>query len=527
MKKTKSPQSLELPDVVITKAGVEFDPREMLWNFRDGDVNINIDFMPLAEILTNEALWAFKKTLINIAEGGSPGSYAGTAKHMKQLFDLISDNKEEKISLLTLIDLSNVRGASRAMDGHDRTFNQCKMFLQRAVKLGYPIMAETAAEWIKKVKLKHPPVGVPVTTSDPVQGHFTNLELEALVDAFYEAFADGRMSLNDYVIGWMVAIWGARPTQYAAMKLCDLRVVKTENGEDRYKLKIPLAKGKGFSQRGRFSDEADLIPELARVFLRYKAEVAEEFSKKMDDVEQAPFFPIRLFNRHGKPTEFPPGMEFHQTSTSLSQRVSRIFNSLNVYSERTGERININPYRFRYTVGTNCGREGYSPHTIARRLGQASTSRTQIYVAFSKEMRDRIEQKTAAAMGLLARSFRGELVTEESGKNRAPEALILNPAIDPSMNSPMGDCGKHAFCSLNRPISCYPCPLFRPWVDGPHQAVYDYLMEEQQRLKAAGCDDRILSVNDRIITIVAAVNQMCKEAMQKHSTSNMKAVHYG
>lgn len=303
--------------------------------------------------------------------------------------------------------------------------------------------------------------------------------------------------------------------------------VKTENGEDRYKLKIPLAKGKGFSQRGRFSDEVDLIPEIARVFLQYKAEVAEKFSKKMDDVEQVPFFPMRLFNRNGKPNKFPPGMAFHQTSASLAQRVRKIFNGLNVYSERTGERININAYRFRYTVGTNCGREGYSAHTIARRLGQASTKRTHIYVAFSKEMRDRIEQKTAAAMGLLARSFRGELVTEESGKNRAPEALILNPAIDPEMNSPMGDCGKHAFCSLNRPISCYPCPLFRPWVDGPHQAVYDYLMAEQQRLKAAGCDDRILSVNDRIITIVAAVNQMCKEAMQKHSTGNMKAVHYG
>lgn len=194
----------------------------MLWDFRDGDVSFKFDFEPLAEMLTDEALWAVKKTLINFSENGAPGTSAGAAKHMKRLFDLVSDQKGEKISLLTLTDLSNVRGAWRARDGHDGTFNQCKMFLQRAVKLGYPIMVETAAEWIRKVKLKHPPVGVPVTTSDPVQGHFTNLELEALVDALYEAFADGRMSLSDYVLGWMVAIWGARPTQYSAMKLCDL-----------------------------------------------------------------------------------------------------------------------------------------------------------------------------------------------------------------------------------------------------------------------------------------------------------------
>ena len=74
---------------------------------------------------------------------------------------------------------------------------------------------------------------------------------------------------------------------------------------------------------------------------------------------------------------------------------------------------------------------------------------------------------------------------------------------------PMGNCGKHGFCGFLAPIACYTCVNFQPWLDGPHEAVLDYLIGERDRL-AAQTDLRIASVNDRTILAVAEVVRLCE-----------------
>lgn len=44
------------------------------------------------------------------------------------------------------------------------------------------------------------------------------------------------------------------------------------------------------------------------------------------------------------------------------------------------------------------------------------------------------------------------------------------------------------------PIACYTCKNFQAWVDGPHEAVLDYLLVERGRL-IAEVDVRIATVN--------------------------------
>jgi len=75
---------------------------------------------------------------------------------------------------------------------------------------------------------------------------------------------------------------------------------------------------------------------------------------------------------------------------------------------------------------------------------------------------------------------------------------------------PMGNCGSGGPCGFMAPIACYTCKNFQAWVDGPHEAVLDYLLVERERLTAVA-DARIAAVNDRTILAVAEVVELTRE----------------
>jgi hypothetical protein len=72
----------------------------------------------------------------------------------------------------------------------------------------------------------------------------------------------------------------------------------------------------------------------------------------------------------------------------------------------------------------------------------------------------------------------------------------------------MGTCGTESFCGLAAPIACYTCRSFRPWADGPHEAVLNFLLEKRKRIVGVG-DVRQAEINDRTILAVAEVVQLC------------------
>lgn len=82
----------------------------------------------------------------------------------------------------------------------------------------------------------------------------------------------------------------------------------------------------------------------------------------------------------------------------------------------------------------------------------------------------------------------------------------------------MGSCGGFAHCGFARPIACYAgCPDFESWLDGPHEAALDYMLERREKLIATA-DVRIASINDRAILGCAQVILRCREivAEEKH-----------
>jgi len=120
-------------------------------------------------------------------------------------------------------------------------------------------------------------------------------------------------------------------------------------------------------------------------------------------------------------------------------------------------------------------------------------------------------------MAPIAQAFAGKLVKDKSTAIRFddPTSDIIDPKVDPSCKA-MGKCGTYSFCSLYAPLACYTCNSFQAWVDGPHEKLLEYLINERERLLKI-TDYRIASINDKTILAVAQVILECRKYKEENA----------
>jgi len=154
--------------------------------------------------------------------------------------------------------------------------------------------------------------------------------------------------------------------------------------------------------------------------------------------------------------------------------------------------------------------EGHGELVIAELLDHSDTQNVGVYIEARPEIVERIDKAIAFRLAPMAQAFSGVLIENESHATRHadPTSRICDPRFDPTMR-PIGSCGNYGFCGFLAPIACYTCVNFEPWVDGPHQAVLEHLVDERDRL-SKDADARIAAVNDRTIIAVAEVVRRCE-----------------
>ena len=200
----------------------------------------------------------------------------------------------------------------------------------------------------------------------------------------------------------------------------------------------------------------------------------------------------------------------HISNSVLSGRLISATNQLKVVSERTGQFIHVNPYRFRYTLGCRAAIEGAGTLTIATLLDHSDTQNVDVYVANVPEFAVEISKIMNQPLARYAAAFAGKLVKDEEEANVENAGATRIPLREKDCD--VGSCGTSAFCQDYAPIACYLCPKFRPWIDAPHSLVLQWLMEERERLKADTDDDMVVvTINDRAIVAVCQVIKLCQE----------------
>lgn len=222
----------------------------------------------------------------------------------------------------------------------------------------------------------------------------------------------------------------------------------------------------------------------------------------LENPDEAPLFPAR------RSISKSIGFEFHSSSQALSRRFTLIVESLKLKSIRTGKLLCVTPYRFRRTVGTRAAAEGSGELVIAAILDHSDTQNVGVYVENVPAFSERIDRAAAFHFAAVADAFMGTAISRRdnaSSSSRMEE--IWSPQFSAHGHS-AGGCVDNGPCAALAPIACYTCRRFRPFFDGPHDAVLDHLLQEREVLR--GKDERIAKVLDRTILAVAQVIQKCE-----------------
>ena len=500
----------DLPEVVMTKHGAKFNPRLDNWIYRERMEDISIDFgnLQAERCLIN----ASKKILIWYAENKSCSHVRNMFYYFKHFLKTISLN-QNIVSNIKGNDIINYR--SKLMLKNEYYLGNLSGFLKKWHSLGVYGVSDDAITLLKKLRIKGNRKGEAVLTMDPLDGPFTDLEVDAIIVAVESGYKTGNIKLEEYLLIWLFLALGQRPIQYASLKVCDFKISVAKDGTAMYLLNVPRAKQQDQLSRSLFS-QRKLAPKIGEKFIEYIEEIKIRFAGKLSNTSVTPLFPAKSSRKNE-----PNGYEYHRTSESLSLHLKYVLNRFSVISERTEEPLHITATRFRRTLGTRAAMEGHGELVIAELLDHNNIANVGVYVQATPEIVQRIDRAMAFHLAPLAQAFSGVIIKSESEAIRKddPTSRICDPHFEPSMK-PMGNCGQHGFCGELAPISCYTCRNFQPWLDGPHEAVLNHLISERERLIVA-TDSRIASINDRTILAVAEVVRRCKEIKSGESEASI------
>lgn len=487
----------------MARGGCLFDPDQDVWVLRELANEATLRFDKL-DYLVDQFKNSFKLTLAWYAQNRSLLYTENILSHAKRLFSHLAESTGSPIGEIASVDILNFR----AHLGTEREWYLGSLagFLKKWHALGYPGISEDANALLHQMRLKGNLKGVATATMDPVKGPLSVMEMEAIQLALNSGFGRGEVGLAQYTLCWLFMALGMRPTQYAALKVCDVVQLYKHEGAMTYSIRMPRAKNRQANARAQFKDRV-LVPQIGKVVVEYAAQVKSRFVGVIDDPSQAPMFPRETVE---------PGFHadyYHSSAREISDTFERTLNRLKVVSERTGKRIKINAHRFRTAIGTRAGEEGHGALVIAELLDHTDTQHVGVYVGATPAIIDRIDRAIAFKMAPIAQAFAGKLIrgSSEASRGTDPLSRIRAPAITGNFES-MSSCGAHGFCGLLKPIACYTCNSFEPWLDGPHEQVLDFLIADREMSMNTTGDSRIASINDRTILAVAQVIQMCNAA---------------
>lgn len=496
------PHVLRLPLVVTTRGGASFDPSQDRWSYGDSVRIVRIDFDAFAA-LSAQMLMSLKVLLIWYAENRSPSYVQNLSSRFLHFVRHMIAQGKPTIDQVTDIDFLNYK-ASLTTD-IAWYLAPLSAMAKKWRALGLPGVTEAAMSFLTGLRIKGNPKGEAVLTMDVLRGPYTNIELESIQYALDESYRAGRIAEDLYLLVWLFMALGQRPSQYAAMKVCDVVPVSTSKGDISYIVNVPRAKQRKAHPRVELKTRS-LVSQLGLPLHDYAQKIGRRFAGILKDSTQAPLFPGE------RTAKLSCGFEYHRTARSLADMLRHGLDLLNVRSERTGKRLHVTAVRFRRTFGTRAAQEGHGELVIAELLDHSDTQSVGVYVASIPEIVARIDRATALTMAPLAQAFKGHLINDESKASRwhDPNSRVIDLRIDRSA-SPMGSCAQHSFCGFAAPVACYTCQSFEPWLDGPHEAVLDHLLAKRTQLLNT-TDARIASINDRTILAVGEVIQLCEQA---------------
>lgn len=495
----------------ISSAGNIFDPVSRKWRIsRD-----NLIYLSWVDDFLHPSMHSSYLSILRYyAEKYSAGHTSNLSDRFRE-FARYVHSVRGLIERITANDLINYR--STLDREHEWYLGALRGFLKSWIELGYSGIDEDVPSLLDGWRLRGNIKGRAVQILSPTEGPLSDLEFEALHQALIDGFECDEIRMVDFALVELFVATGRRPAQIGDLKAKDFVDAKSKDGLKGFLLNVPRRKQRGVKWREQFKAFA-LGPEIG-VLLKGMVDKNRDRLRSLtngvpeNSLDELPIFPnwdaieLHLMNHSGnKLATLLETEEFHQVTNDIRGRLDKVVLSLQVPSERTGESLRVFPTRLRRTLATRAAREGYGELIIAELLDHSDTQNARVYTENVPEHVDAINEAVARQLAPLAQAFAGVLVDRESDAMRGDD---LSSRIK-SEQGCVGTCGSHAFCGALGPIACYTCRQFQPWLDAPHQDVFDALLLERARILEITQDKTMAAINDRTIIAVTEVIQRCE-----------------
>ncbi|WP_049243202.1 site-specific integrase [Pseudomonas aeruginosa] len=461
--------------------------------------DVDIPVSALGNMLSTDNYLSFRNVLAFYAKSSSPS-------HLQNLFYRCKDYLEATVGQAPFSVESLISYRSTLDKKTEWYLGALRGFVRQWAALGYVGIPGEALALLDKWTLKGNEKGYAVQSMCPDRGPLTDIEMEGVISTVITAYGESRLALVDACYAMTLIMTGRRPGQITGLKLMDL--IDQSGG---YYVNFPRAKQRNKPWRTAFNKFA-IVEDLWLLLQQQALAVRQGFVQRLGDeipeelVPELPLFPAwEALDVQLELKEQLIGDRLHAPNDSVRFAMERVAKIINVISERTGQPVHLNPTRFRYTLGTNLARESKGEYVIAEALDHSDTQHVGVYVRNIPEIVERIDKAVALQLAPLAQAFRGILVKAEHQATRGtdPASRISNGTEN------LGTCGSYGFCSALAPMVCYTCKYFQPWLDGPHEAVLDRLIQERDRVLEQTQDRKIAAINDRLILAVGDVINRC------------------
>lgn len=349
-------------------------------------------------------------------------------------------------------------------------FRHLRIFYQWGVARRYPDFSLSLMRVLDDIKATMHPIGHYVRFRHPTEGPFSAAEKQMMVQAIRRELGQTK----DRVLVMLLLELGLRPKAAVRLQNSDLICV-TAKQRTYYQLAIPRLKQRHAQRETRHRPISQRLGQLLT---------------ELQDGE--PDNHLLWWLSDNRPED------------KFRQGVARWAEVADLVSPRTGERLKCNPRRFRYTLATHMAEEGASKLHIAAVLDHSDLNYVDVYTATTAAITNQVAEATDTAMRPFVRRFLGHIRDKPSDE----EASAVIPAAAPHMPLPVlniggiGSCGRdvrqHGLCQLFPPLSCYRCPSFAAWRNGPHQVIQtmlkQYLSDASEQM-----DNRIRIQLDEIV----------------------------
>ncbi len=510
----------ELPNFAVTISGVQFNPQLDIWDYQDGLDQVRIDFGGLRSSLSSKLLVTFKAILIHAAQEISPVSLVRYHTVMTKF--LASLELTEKLEKLGVAEIRRFWASPTVLEKYKF---ELRWIIDRWVNHRYAGVEKSVLDFLRKQKAPSHILGESVLTWDPVSGPLTDNEFKSFYESFIEAFAEGRLQIQAFLMTWLVTSLGIRPRQVALLKVCDI-LRKDEIGTQSFLISIPRIKQRGQIPRDEMY-EWPVINEIGSLLYEHGYNQKKRFEGMLSDLDQSPLFSEEIccdFNFHQSTylqniktdakasTESGIGINnliYHMNVSSVIDGLRSVFNTIDVSSERVGSKIVLNARRLRKTYGTRLAADNVPAPVLAAMLGHRDIKSSAPYIAATSRLQARLDKSLAFELAPLAQAFRGEFLS--ANDNRSDGSIIRDMRIIPS-GEHLGKCDKTGYCGYSAPVACYTCKKFRAWRDAPHELIFDFLWERRRnRSTEFEKDAHMTMLHDRTILAVAQVILQCNE----------------